>query len=391
MPDYPDITPVRYHPALERFEEDETQTRAALLDALRDISATTTRHCGHAMRSVHAKSHGLLLGEIEVLGGLPAHYAQGMFARPGRLPVALRLSTSPGDILDDSVSTPRGLAIKIVGVQGQRLPGSSNDVTQDFVLANGPAFMVANAKSFVKNLQLLSKTTDHAEWLKKLFSATLRGVEKTLESVGAPSAKIKSLGGQPETHILGETFYSQVPMLYGVYMAKVAVAPVSSALRALTGEPLATNGKPNALREAVLDFFARHDAEWELRVQLCTDLADMPIDNAAKVWPEDLSPYVAVARIRVPSQLAWSETRASAIDDGMAFSPWHGIAAHRPLGSIMRVRKLVYEIMAQERARHNGNSVAEPNSLDDLWDEPGFAAPYCRPPVQQVPQPRPGL
>ena len=62
MPDYPDITPLRYHPALERSEEDEAQTRAALLDALRDISATTTRHCGHAMRSVHAKSHGLLLG-----------------------------------------------------------------------------------------------------------------------------------------------------------------------------------------------------------------------------------------------------------------------------------------------------------------------------------------
>ena len=391
MPDYPDITPLRYHPALERSEEDEVQTRAALLDALRDISATTTRHCGHAMRSVHAKSHGLLLGEIEVLGDLPRHYAQGMFAQPCTLPVVLRLSTSPGDILDDSVSTPRGLALKVVGVQGQRLPGSSGDVTQDFVLANGPAFVVADARHFVKNLQLLSKTTDHAEWLKKLFSATLRGVEKTLESVGAPSAKIKSLGGQPETHILGETFYSQVPMLYGVHMAKVAVVPASPALHALTGEPLDTNGTPNALREAVLDFFAQHDAEWELRVQLCTDLKAMPLDDAARVWPEELSPYVAVARIRVPSQLAWSETRSSAIDDGMAFSPWHGIAAHRPLGSIMRVRKLVYETMAQERARYNGNSVAEPNSLDDLWDEPGFAAPYGRPAANQAARPRPGL
>lgn len=390
MPDYPDITPLRYHPALERFEEDETQTRNALLDALRDISATTSRHCGHAMRSVHAKSHGLLLGEIEVLGDLPPPYAQGMFARACTLPVALRLSTSPGDILDDSVSTPRGMALKVVGVQGGRLPGSSGDVTQDFVLANGPAFVAADAKHFVKNLQMLSKTTDHAEWLKKLFSATLRGVERTLESVGAPSAAIKSLGGQPETHILGETFYSQVPVLYGPYMAKVAVAPASPALRALAGAQLDVNGRPNGLREAVLDFFARHDAEWELRVQLCTDLEEMPLDDAARVWPEDLSPYVAVARIRVPSQLAWSEARAAAIDNGMAFSPWHGLAAHRPLGSIMRVRKLVYETMAQERARYNGHLVAEPNTLDDLWDESSFAAPY-RNPARQAPQPRPGL
>lgn len=390
MPDHPDITPLRYHPALEYFEEDEAQTRDALLEALRHISAATLRHCGHAMRSVHAKSHGLLLGEIEVLDHLPAPYAQGMFARPITLPVVLRLSTSPGDILADSVSTPRGLALKIVGVTGDRLPGSSSDVTQDFVLANSPAFVASDARHFVKNLQMLSRTADHAEWLKKLFSATLRGVEKTLESVGAPNATIRSLGGQLETHILGETFYSQVPMLHGVHMAKVAVVPHSPALRALAGEPLDVNGRPNGLREAVLDFFARHDAEWELCVQLCTDLKEMPLDDAAKVWPEDLSPYVPVARIRVPSQIAWSEARASAIDDGMVFSPWHGLAAHRPLGSIMRMRKHVYELMAQERARHNGLALTEPHALDDLWDEPGLSALYARPPVS-VTRPRPGL
>ena len=54
------------------------------------------------------------------------------------------------------------------------------------------------------------------------------------------------------------------------------------------------------------------------------------------------------------------------------------------------VRKLVYETMAQERARYNGQSVAEPNTLDDLWDESSFAAPY-RNPARQAPQPRPGL
>src|SRR5258708_6928935 len=36
----------------------------------------------------------------------------------------MRFSTIPGDILDDSVSTPRGLAIKVIGVEGERLEGS---------------------------------------------------------------------------------------------------------------------------------------------------------------------------------------------------------------------------------------------------------------------------
>ena len=38
----------------------------------------------------------------------------------------------------------------------------------------------------------------------------------------------KALGGHPETNILGETFYSQAPIRYGDYLAKVAVAPVFS-------------------------------------------------------------------------------------------------------------------------------------------------------------------
>jgi hypothetical protein len=42
----------------------------------------------------------------------------------------MRFSTSPGDLLPDSVSTPRGLALKIFGVTGERLPGSEDDTSR---------------------------------------------------------------------------------------------------------------------------------------------------------------------------------------------------------------------------------------------------------------------
>jgi hypothetical protein len=93
----------------------------------------------------------------------------------------------------------------------------------------------------------------------------------------------------------------------------------------------------------VVDFFKTKGGVWEVRAQLCTDLELMPIENAAVVWPEETSPYQPIDRITVKPQLAWSEARSSAVDDGMLFSPWHGLAAHRPLGGIMRVRKAVYE------------------------------------------------
>ncbi|CAI3787750.1 hypothetical protein AHFPHNDE_01419 [Pseudomonas sp. MM227] len=81
----------------------------------------------------------------------------------------MRFSTNPGDLLDDKVSTPRGLGLKIVGVQGARLPGSEGDVTQDFVMQNAKAFTAATPKAFLKNLKLLAKTTDKGPGLKKAF------------------------------------------------------------------------------------------------------------------------------------------------------------------------------------------------------------------------------
>jgi hypothetical protein len=174
------------------------------------------------------------------------------------------------------------------------------------------------------------------------------------------------LGGHPETHILGETFYSCAPFLYGPYIAKLSVVPVAPALRALTGKPVALRGRPNGLRDAVNAFFADEGGEWEVRIQLCTDFAKMPIEDASVCWSEIESPYVAVARITAPPQPAWTAARAAAIDDGMSFSPWHGLAAHRPLGGIMRSRKPTYDMSAEFRAQHNGCPIHEPRKLDSL-------------------------
>lgn len=145
-------------------------------------------------------------------------------------------------------------------------------------------------------------------------------------------------------------------------MAKMSLAPLSPELTALADMPLDLTGKPNGLREAVVDFFRENGGEWEMRVQLCTDLETMPIEDASVRWPEKQSPYVAVARITVPPQVAWSDARSTAVDDGLAFNPWHGLAAHRPLGSIMRARKAVYETSARFRQQHNQHKVEEPRA-----------------------------
>ena len=355
--------PLPYQASFEKLEDGEAETTHALVETLEKISHTTFEDTKHGLRGVHAKSHGLLTGQVRVLDNLPPVLAQGLFSKGGSYPAVLRLSTVPGDVLDDKVSTPRALAIKLIGVEGDRLPGSEGDTTQDFVMVNGPAFGAPDAKHFLKNLKLLASTTDKGESLKKAFSALARGTEKVIEAFGGKSGTVIAMGGHPETNILGETFCSQVPSLYGPYVAKFSIAPVSPALKALSGAPVDLHDKPNGIRDAVNAYFAQNDALWELRVQLCTDIDAMPIEDASVPWPEDKSPFITVAQINVPRQVAWSEARSAAIDDGMAFSPWHGLAAHRPIGSIMRVRRVVYDTMSKIRARQNQVSIAEPTSL----------------------------
>jgi len=361
----PPPSPVRYDPSVETLHPQEAEIGASILDSMRKVREKTFEDYGHAVRSVHAKSHGVLKGKLHVPPDLPPALAQGLFARPGTYPVVMRLSTTPGDILDDSISTPRGVSIKVSDVEGERLPGSEGATTQDFVLVNGPAFQ-SSPKVFAQNLKLLEKTTDRLDRTKKVVSTVSRGLESLIEAFGGESAKLKALGGHSETHILGETFFSQAPIRYGDYIAKISVAPVSLELKQLKDAPLDLKGKPDGIREAVVDFFHRHGGEWEIRVQLCTDLETMPVEDASVLWPEEESPYISVGRITIAPQEAWSEDKVAAIDEGLSFSPWHGLAAHRPLGVIMRLRRKAYEASAAFRAAHNGYVIEEPKTLDAI-------------------------
>ena len=355
--------PQAYRDDLEIIEADEAQTAQDLSDTMLSIARKTFEDGGHAIRSVHAKSHGILHGTFEVLDGLPPELAQGLFARPATYDAVMRLSTTPGDILHDSVSTPRGIAVKILDVPGERLPDEATSTTQDFIAVNGKQFNAESAKAFLKNLKLLAATTDRASWLKEIASKVLRGVEGVLEAVGNPSAAIIALGGQPEVHILGESFYGQLPIRYGDYVAKFAIVPESPALRALTGTELDVDAEPNALRSAVSSYFDANVAVWAFQVQLCSSVEDMPVEDSLAVWDEGKSPFITVARLTAPMQKSWNGEATERENDTLGFRPWNALAAHRPLGSIMRMRKLAYRQSQAFRSKHNAAPVSEPKSL----------------------------
>ena len=250
--------------------------------------------------------------------------------------------------------------MKVMGVEGARMPGAEGATTQDFLAIDGPVFLAPSAKKFLSSLKLLASTTDKIPRLKLAFAAVANAIERLLEAMGSESGTLRGAGGHPHTHILGETFFSMVPFLYGPYMAKWQIAPVSPGLLALKDAPVDLHHHPDGLRTAVAQYFASEGGEWELRVQLCTDLESMPIEDATVEWPQDRSPFVPVARIRVPAQSAYDDEKAASMDDGLAFSPWHGLAAHRPLGSINRARRSAYDQSAAARSPRGRCPIREP-------------------------------
>ena len=142
------VTPLLFTPDMEHLEPNEAETDIELGAQMHKIQQTTLAHSGHPIRSVHAKSHGVLNGTFTVLPGLPSVLAQGLFAQPAAYDAVVRFSTLPGDILEDSVSTPRGIALKVESVPGPRVEGSEVGTTQDFVMVNGPPLPHPPPRSF---------------------------------------------------------------------------------------------------------------------------------------------------------------------------------------------------------------------------------------------------
>ena len=352
--------PIAYRPEFEQPEPDEQQHITELTDVFTRMAGTVAEHEGHAHRAVHAKGQGLLRARLLVLDELPAELAQGLFARAGEYDALVRLSSPPAEQLPDTVSTPRAIAVKVMGVDGPRAEGAEELHTQDFLMVNGPVFNSPGVAGFLRSAKLLAATTERMPRTKQVISAALRGTEALVEAVGGESGKLKALGGEPQKHPLGETFFSQVPYLYGPYMAKFSLTPVSPALKDLTGQSLASS--EDTQREAVSDFFAQLQApvEWALRVQLCRDLEQMPIEDASVEWPEDASPFHTVAHLIVPPQDAWDEVASPAAEDALAFAPWHALAAHRPLGSVNRARRIVMAASRRFRAGFNRCPIHEP-------------------------------
>ena len=323
----------------------------------------------HGIRDAHAKSHGILRGELTVYPNLPEPYRQGLFATPRTYPVIARLSSTSGALRSDRARGVRGLGIKVIGVQGKRaLPGDTAN-THDFILVTHREFPFNDAHTYLRRgmplAWLLARLPDP---LLIFAGSVLSAVRPILKQIGRPLPMALEIFTEPNVHILGMTFFSSAPLRHGDYVAKLCVTPHSKSVRVLHGKPVPRDAGREAFTDMVVDFFRTNSAEYELQVQLCTDPVKMPIEDATVAWSELDSPHVGVAKITFPAQNPYSAKRQKFGDDVLSFNSWRGLDAHRPLGSINRLKKLVYEASSDFRHRVNKVPRREPESIAELPD-----------------------
>ncbi|MFN7664740.1 MAG: catalase [Inhella sp.] len=313
----------------EDFRPGEGERHVA---AARDIVAMQRRKSEQfgRGRALHRKGTVAALGRLTVAGGLPAHAAHGLFAQPGEHPVWVRFSNGGVDVQSDRRPDIRGFAFRVFDVRGEAALGGVID-HQDFSLINQTRFAFPTSELFVPLVLAAGRSP----------GALLAWFFRTFGPLGALK-QLKEMGRTFKRRFTGyatESFSSVLPIACGPYACKVRLMPIAPAAP-----------RPDAANDWGADF-AAHAASgpvrYTLQLQFFEDEARTPIEDASVEWPESVAPWLIVGELAVnaPSR---DKVFTQQVERGV-FDPWQALAAHRPLGEVMRARKVVY--FESEKAR----------------------------------------
>jgi hypothetical protein len=312
---------------LERIAPDEEARFARGVKVMGDLQRSRSAKFGKG-RGLHRKQLIAAAGTLDVLDGLPDHARHGLFARPGRHRVLVRLSNGSSDVQANIVPATRGFALKVLDVSGAGAAGGTVD-HQDFVMTNQVRFQTRESGEFFDMME--ASIAGSPNVILHLFRAYGLGAFPRLGVLVATLArKFNSFAV--------ERFNTVVPICCGPYAVKARLKPVGNPPRATWFSDIAEDMRRR---------LAAGEVVYDLELQFFVDEATTPIEDASKIWPDAETPIVTVGRLTVRAPEAGADSEVEA----MHFDPWGGLAAHRPLGEMMRARRLTYRESQRARER----------------------------------------
>jgi len=315
----------------ESVSPDEAERHAEFAAEIVAIQARITKKTGKPGRAFHRKQVAGIRGELTVLTNLNPLLRQGLFASETTFPCLIRMSNGAMSPAADLAPDIRGLAISVRNVSG---PGALSPTTdrQDFLLINRPIFGFTDSKDFASIVG--PAAAGQSELLKFII-----GRDGPLKG----PVEIARLGKdllRPFTGFATSAFFGPNPIKFGDYAVRVRLQPRHERIA-----PLAARDWHADIGNRLRD----HTVTYELQAQFFVDEQSTPIEDGCKKWD---SPYVAVAQLVLPRQ-DLDGTEGQDLDteiENARFDPWAALADHRPLGEVMRARKVAY--FASQQARN---------------------------------------
>ncbi len=315
---------------------------------------------GGAQRFGNTKTYGVVRGEFRVLPDLPEHLRRGVFAEPRTYRAWVRFAGpgpfAPPDLEDFGQCS---VGIKVMGVPGPKLLEDERS-TQDLILVTPPSFVTPNITENAKLQRWVRAKAGFFYFVNPFDSHLLHLVMQALYSPVHSSP-------------LEVPYYSNVPFLLGEGQAvQYSLRPCSQGKSKIPARPA-----ENYLQRSMIRTLKAGAWTFDFMVQTQTDPHRMPIEDATVKWPESLSPYVTVARLRLPSQSFDSDAQMS-FADVLRFNPWHSRREHKPLGNSNRARKTMYRELANLRQTMNQVEHLEPTGDESF---PGSGPLPAEPPA----------
>ncbi len=296
-------------------------------------------------RDQHPKSHGYLAGEFIVEENIADELKVGIFSQPRTYPIWIRFSNGSNDPRPDTDGNVRGMAIKIMGVEGEMaIDVLNHQGEQDFVLIDDPAFFMKDVTGYLNFFAALATMNKIKEpTFPKNPDGTPQLEPGMAEKIDQAKEALKIIHKMEEKQVpnlLKSTYWSATPYKFGDGAMKFSAVPNNS----FTGFDQAdSSDQENYLRDSMARYLADANASFDFKVQLQRDADAMPIEDPTKVWDESISPFIKVATINIPHQIFATQERRGA-DEKQSFSPWYALQVHRPLGGINRARKMYIEL-----------------------------------------------
>ena len=303
-----------------------------------------------ALRDAHARDNGCVKSVFRVNPDIAKDLQHGVFATPGReFEAWIRFSNGNSEVLSPRLPDARGMAVKLVGVDGPKLLGDEPD-TQDLLMANNPGFFVDDLERY-KNALVTFHAGGYVHQLFALHALRWRERLQSLRTNFAP----------PITNALYSQYWSMTSYRLGVgdgriaikYTAKPRVGQMPGA-----ASRLRTFLSPHfSLKDNMQNILDSREMWFDFFIQRYVDKHRTPVEDNLTEWKEEVSPPEPVAKIIIPVQDLSSAERARFCEN-LSFNPWHCLAEHKPLGVVNRVRRMIYHDISAYR--HELNSAGGP-------------------------------